>query len=72
VPIQTNPPCGNLFSLNSFGHTGYTGTMMWADREKNLIVIILTNRVHPSSLNLLISEARASIVDAIVQTMKVN
>lgn len=34
VPIQDNPPCGHLFSLNSFGHTGFTGTMMWADRDK--------------------------------------
>ena len=25
VPIQTYPPCGKLFSLNSFGHTGFTG-----------------------------------------------
>lgn len=34
VPIQTNPPCGHYFSPNSFGHTGFTGTMMWADTEK--------------------------------------
>jgi hypothetical protein len=25
IPIQQYPPCGNLFSPNSFGHTGYTG-----------------------------------------------
>ena len=34
VPIQPNPPCGHKFSEYSFGHTGYTGTMMWADRDK--------------------------------------
>lgn len=67
MPIQDNPPCGHLFSLNSFGHTGYTGTMMWADRDKNLIVVFLTNRVHPSSLNTMIIEARAMIVDEIVK-----
>jgi CubicO group peptidase (beta-lactamase class C family) len=66
VPIQTNPPCGTLFSLNSFGHTGYTGTMMWADRDKNIIVILLTNRVHPTAINTLIVEARARITDQIV------
>jgi hypothetical protein len=27
VPIQDNPPCGHLFSPNSFGHTGYTGKL---------------------------------------------
>ncbi|CAD8099925.1 unnamed protein product [Paramecium sonneborni] len=47
VPIQTYPPCGNKFSKNSFGHTGYTGTSVWADRDQDLIVVILTNRVYP-------------------------
>lgn len=41
--------------------------MMWADRDKNLIVVILTNRVHPTSLNVDISNARAAIVDEIVK-----
>jgi CubicO group peptidase (beta-lactamase class C family) len=41
--------------------------MMWADRDKNLVVVFLTNRVHPSSLNTLIIEARAMIVDEIVK-----
>jgi len=40
---------------------------MWADRDKNLIVVILTNRVHPTSLNVNISYARAAIVDEIVK-----
>lgn len=53
--------------MNSFGHTGYTGTMMWADRDKELIVVLLTNRVHPTSLSYLISESRAMIVDEIVK-----
>jgi CubicO group peptidase (beta-lactamase class C family) len=66
VPIQPNPPCGKLFSLNSFGHTGYTGTMMWADRDKGLIVVLLTHRVHPTAESLLIIEARARIVDQVV------
>ena len=67
VPISDNPPCGHLFSLNSFGHTGYTGTMIWADRDKDLIVVFLTNRVSPTSLNLDISIARATILDQIVK-----
>jgi CubicO group peptidase (beta-lactamase class C family) len=71
VPIQTNPPCGKLFSLNSFGHTGYTGTMMWADRDKKIIVVLLTHRVHPTSESLLITEGRARIVDEIVMTLAV-
>ena len=69
VPIQPNPPCGKLFSPNSFGHTGYTGTMMWADRDKNLTVVFLTHRVYPTSQSLLVIEARARIVDEVVITL---
>jgi CubicO group peptidase (beta-lactamase class C family) len=69
VPIQPHPPCGNKFSLNSFGHTGYTGTMMWADRDKNLIIIFLTNRVHPTSLSEQILQARMDVSDTIVDIL---
>ena len=44
------PPCGYKFSQNSFGHTGYTGTSVWCDKEKKLIVIFLTNRVYPKRI----------------------
>lgn len=35
-------------SNKSFGHTGFTGTMFWVDPEKDLILILLTNRVYPN------------------------
>ncbi|MTB53363.1 serine hydrolase [Lewinella sp. W8] len=35
-------------SPESFGHSGYTGTMVWADPEAELLFIFLSNRVHPS------------------------
>ena len=37
---------GPCFSPVAFGHTGFTGTSVWIDPEKELKVIILTNRVH--------------------------
>ena len=41
-------PRGNLFPVNGgFGHTGFTGTSLWADRETRTVVVVLTNRVHP-------------------------
>ena len=58
--------------MNSFGHTGYTGTSIWADRDKNLIVILLTQRVYPTSLINLHVEARSKITDAIVKTLKLG
>lgn len=38
-------------SINSFGHTGFTGTMVWADPEEDLLFIFLSNRVHPDAEN---------------------
>ncbi|MFT4751216.1 MAG: CubicO group peptidase (beta-lactamase class C family) [Neolewinella sp.] len=35
-------------SQKSFGHSGYTGTMVWADPEHDLLFVFLSNRVHPS------------------------
>lgn len=37
---------GDLFSTSSYGHTGFTGTSLWIDPERDLFVVLLTNRVH--------------------------
>lgn len=58
---------GILFSPRSFGHTGFTGTSMWIDPERQLFVILLTNRVHPTRENQLIREARPAVADAVVR-----
>lgn len=60
-PTSFRAPCGEKFSVNSFGHTGYTGTSVWADTDRNLIVIFLTNRVYPSRDNNGIREIRPEI-----------
>ncbi len=36
---------------NSFGHTGYTGTMAWADPDSGILFIFMSNRVHPTREN---------------------
>ncbi len=38
---------GDLFTFQSFGHTGFTGTSIWIDPERETFVIFLSNRVHP-------------------------
>lgn len=38
-------------SQSTFGHTGYSGTCVWADPENNLTFVLLTNRVHPNPNN---------------------
>lgn len=60
---------GNLFSPNSFGHTGFTGTSIWADPERNLFVVFLTNRVYPSRENTKIISFRPKLHDAIINAI---
>jgi len=61
---------GSLTSDNTFGHTGFTGTSYWIDPEKNLAIIILTNRVHPyRSYGDKISKIRAMVADAVVSSI---
>lgn len=70
VPIQENPPCGHYFSPNSFGHTGFTGTMMWADRDKQLVIVLLTNRVHPTAFDSSkVIKTRSDVCDATVKIL---
>ncbi|MEO6286670.1 MAG: glycoside hydrolase family 3 N-terminal domain-containing protein [Dyadobacter sp.] len=45
-------------SLNSFGHTGFTGTMVWMDPEEDLLFIFLSNRVNPDAENTSITTQR--------------
>lgn len=45
---DSSPEAGDLFSPQSYGHTGFTGTSLWIDPESELAVVLLTNRVHPS------------------------
>lgn len=35
-------------SADAFGHTGFTGTSLWMDPERDLVIVLLTNRVHPT------------------------
>jgi uncharacterized protein YbbC (DUF1343 family)/CubicO group peptidase (beta-lactamase class C family) len=60
---------GTLFSDRSFGHTGFTGTSLWIDPERQLYVILLTNRVHPTRENNLIREVRPAVADAVVRAL---
>ena len=59
-----NSSAGNYFSARSFGHTGFTGTSLWIDPEKNLFVILLTNRVDPTRNNNRHVPLRRAVADA--------
>jgi beta-glucosidase-like glycosyl hydrolase/CubicO group peptidase (beta-lactamase class C family) len=49
TPIGQEGPTCDAASSESFGHTGFTGTMAWADPKNGLVYIFLSNRVYPSA-----------------------
>lgn len=63
-----------MASQSSFGHTGFTGIMVWVDPQYNLVYIFLSNRVHPSaSPNKLSSlNIRTDIQDLIYKSIGVK
>ena len=56
----------------SYGHSGFTGTLAWADPETQIIYIFLSNRIHPNSDNkkLLDLNVRTDIMEQILNIMK--
>jgi CubicO group peptidase (beta-lactamase class C family) len=65
VPSQA----GKYFSENSFGHLGYTGTSLWDDPQRQLSIILLTNRTWPDCSNRAIKQVRPRFHDAVVEAL---
>jgi CubicO group peptidase (beta-lactamase class C family) len=61
--------CGSKISPRSIGHTGFTGTSLWIDLEREVYVVLLTNRVHPTRENQQLPNLRARIHDAIFEAL---
>jgi CubicO group peptidase (beta-lactamase class C family) len=61
---------GRFFSARSFGHTGFTGTSIWADPERELLVVLLTNRVNPTRDNQKIGPLRRAVADVVQQSVR--
>jgi beta-glucosidase-like glycosyl hydrolase/CubicO group peptidase (beta-lactamase class C family) len=60
---------GHYFSAHSFGHTGFTGTSIWIDPDRELFVVLLTNRVHPTRENQKMVQLRPAFHDAVMQAL---
>ena len=60
---------GHYFSAHGFGHTGYTGTSIWIDPDRQLFVVLLTNRVNPTRENTKIQQVRPTVHDAVMQAL---
>ncbi len=55
--------CGAVLSFATFGHTGFTGTSLWADPERDLVIVLLTNAVYLGRHDL--RDVRAAVCDAV-------
>lgn len=58
---------GEYLSSRAYGHTGYTGTSIWMDPDRDMFVILLTNRVHAARARRpakVIADVRADLADA--------
>jgi beta-N-acetylhexosaminidase len=68
--VPTEPSAsGKYFSARSFGHAGFTGTSIWCDPEKDLFVVLLTNRVHPVRTNEKIQQVRPALHNAVAVSL---
>ncbi|HEY0798285.1 MAG TPA: serine hydrolase domain-containing protein [Candidatus Baltobacteraceae bacterium] len=59
--------CGALMSRSTFGHTGFTGTCVWADPERDVQIVLLTNAVYYGRSDL--RSVRAAVCDAVIQEL---
>jgi serine-type D-Ala-D-Ala carboxypeptidase len=69
VPTPPTSSAGKYFSPDSYGHTGFTGTSVWIDPDRDLFVVLLTNRVNPTRANEQIRQVRPALHDAIMESL---
>lgn len=69
---STTDNTGHLLSSAAYGHTGFTGTSLWIDPERDLFVVVLTNRVFAPRARRPITElkrVRGAVADAAVHLL---
>jgi CubicO group peptidase (beta-lactamase class C family) len=60
---------GTRLSPSSIGHTGFTGTSIWIDPSRDLVIVLLSNRVHPTRENTRWGPVRAHVADLVAATL---
>ncbi|MFH7320569.1 serine hydrolase domain-containing protein [Desulfurivibrio sp. D14AmB] len=66
TPSAQGSSGGDLLSADSVGHLGYAGTSFWIDPHRELVMVLLTNRVHPSRFNDQIKKFRPLLHNTLV------
>jgi serine-type D-Ala-D-Ala carboxypeptidase len=72
TPSSLGASCGRFFSKKTVGHLGFTGTSFWMDLDRNMMVILFTNRIHPSRDNNRIKAFRPILHDAVMEKFIVS
>ena len=70
TPSGDRPAAGRFSAQTVIGHLGFTGTSFWMDPGSGVVIILLTNRVHPSRENLMIKKFRPWIHDLVFKAFK--
>ncbi|MGE0527447.1 MAG: serine hydrolase domain-containing protein [Bdellovibrionales bacterium] len=68
-PTKGRASCGRYFHASSFGHTGFVGTSFWYDPVADLLVVVLSNRVHPTRANSSFLQLRPQIHNWVVECL---
>jgi beta-glucosidase-like glycosyl hydrolase/CubicO group peptidase (beta-lactamase class C family) len=68
---ESGPTCGCV-SMSSFGHSGFTGTLTWADPSEEIVYVFLSNRTYPSADNrkIIKSNLRSKIQEVIYEAIE--
>ncbi|RQW02158.1 MAG: hypothetical protein EH225_08910, partial [Calditrichaeota bacterium] len=69
TPSEKGSSAGDYFSDGSFGHLGFTGTSIWIDPNREIAVILLTNRVHPTRERGGIYQVRRKFHNAVMRAL---
>ncbi len=69
TPSGAGSSAGTMMSADSFGHTGFTGTSLWIDPRRELFIVLLTNRVHPTRDNNAIRQIRGMVADSVIAAL---
>jgi len=64
-----NSSAGTKLGPRAFGHTGFTGTSIWIDPDRDLFIILLSNRVNPTRANTKILQVRRRVADLVVDAV---
>jgi serine-type D-Ala-D-Ala carboxypeptidase len=69
TPTPGRSTSGRFFSSQSAGHLGFSGTSFWIDPDQEVIMVLLTNRIHPTRTNEKIKEFRPLFHDIIMEAI---